>query len=372
MKNKWKIADKIKLDGMIIELSAPILLARSRRYGWFPSLTVLSNGDIIAMVSPVADRHFSATVGMVYRSVDGGLTWNEPLVLVDGGWDSVQLTNGDTIMLPYYLIPRGDSIGRACNVFRKDAVFPEYLEKGVWIKGWPKKPSSFAPDLNIAGFVFNGQSIIGKDNTYLTTLYGKFEGVDRLSLVLAESKDGFEWKIRNIIADGSVDLKGGDGPSESAICRLKDGRIMCIFRMGGFVPYGVSFSADDGFSWTRPISMADDMLSVEPSLATIPDGPIVLSGGRPGIWLWINKEGNGVKWSKIDMVSHHNKCLPEEPIVFSANFAKQMSSCYTEIVYLGDGIFLLVYDRIPHGWAPIPPDSKDTNSVWVVQIKIKY
>jgi len=371
MKNEWEFVKKVEIDGMQVELSAPQLVARSKRYCWFPTLVVLSNDDMIASVSPVPDRHFSATTAIIYRSSDGGIKWNETAVSVDYGWNSVCLAGGDTIILPYYMTPKGDGIGRACNVFRKNEYMPEYVEKGVYVGGWPNRIKSFSQDLNIAGFVFNGQSISARDGTYLTTLYGFFEGIKRMNLVLAESKDGFNWKIRSVIADGDIELKGDDGPSESAICRMKDERIMCIFRMGGFVPYGICFSSDDGMTWTKPVQMAEDVLSVEPSLAVIPDGTVVLSGGRPGIWLWFNRDGNGNNWSKIDIAAHHTTCCPDEPIYGSVEWQQQNSSCYTEVVYAGNNELFLIYDRIPCGWAPIPPDSKDTNSVWVIKVRIR-
>jgi hypothetical protein len=53
-----------------------------------------------------------------------------------------------------------------------------------------------------------------------------------IGFLLAESADGFAWAIRSVIADENCKLDGNNGPCEGAICRLKDGRLMCVFRLG--------------------------------------------------------------------------------------------------------------------------------------------
>ena len=104
-------------------------------------------------------------------------------------------------------------------------------QEGVLVAGWPRPDRSFAPQLGLAGFVFNGQTVTLKDGSFLGTLYGYFKDTKRYSLVAAESKEGVHWKIRSIIADERCALPGGEGPCEAAMCRLKDGRLMCVFRL---------------------------------------------------------------------------------------------------------------------------------------------
>src|SRR5207248_7315732 len=164
------------------------------------------------------------------------------------------------------------------------------------------------------GFVFNGNTVTLKDGTFMATLYGHFKDTKRYSLVAAESKDGVKWKIRTIIADENCKLPGGEGPCEAATCRLKDGRLMCVFRLNSNVPYGQTFSSDEGKTWTEPVSMGKDIFSVQPSLAVLKDGTIVLSGGRPGLWCWINTDGTGKDWQRVDLVANHNHCHAKDAI----------------------------------------------------------
>jgi hypothetical protein len=47
------------------------------------------------------------------------------------------------------------------------------------------------------------------------------------------------------------------------------------------------------------------------------------------------------------------------------------TSAYTEVVTLDDTHVLYIYDRIPNGWYPIPEDSSETNSVWIVRMTLR-
>jgi hypothetical protein len=161
-----------------------------------------------------------------------------------------------------------------------------------------------------------------------------------------------------------------------------DDRLMCIFRLASFVPYGQIWSQDDGRTWTTPVSMR--ALSVEPSLCVMPNGVIVLSGGRPGLHIWFSLDSGGVDWQGVDIVAHHNACLPGDRINPDSSLAwknrqEMMSgglggftSSYTELMRVDDDHFLLIYDRIGLGWNQIPDESPETNSVWVVRINIHY
>jgi len=105
---------------------------------------------------------------------------------------------------------------------------------------------------------------------------------------------------------------------------------------------------------------------VQPSLAVLRDGMVVLSGGRPGLYAWFNLDGTGKDWQRIDMKAHHNAAVPKEPITRNDH-----TSSYTEVVALGDGELLYIYDRIPFSWGQIPRDSAETNSVWVVRLNVE-
>ncbi len=67
---------------------------------------------------------------------------------------------------------------------------------------------------------------------------------------------------------------------------------MNVFRLQSNVPYGQTFSDDDGRTWSEPIAMKEAR-SVQPSLAVMRDGSLAMTGGRPGIFPVVESRWNG-------------------------------------------------------------------------------
>jgi len=116
-------------------------------------------------------------------------------------------------------------------------------------------------------------------------------------------------------------------------------------------------------------------------MAAMKDGTVVLSGGRPGVLLWLNADGSGKHWQVIDLLDHHNAFRPKEPLerydpVGSSGHFFGTSTGYTEVVAVDDTHFVCVYDRSPRSstWdQPTPAVHKqleneaETYSVWLVR-----
>ena len=326
--------------------------------------------------------HASTSICYLSRSRDGGLSWDEPRAIGGAGLSHLILPDGTAAVIPYYLRPRADgAIGSPCNVIVPNGQLA-MRPHGMEVTGWPRPLAMLTPGLGTVGFVFNGQVLRARSGEYLTTLYGTFEGDSRYSLVMAESADGFKWRFRAQIAGADCPLEGNEGPCESALCRLADGCLMCVFRLASFVRYGQTFSTDEGHTWSVPVNIPP--MSVEPSLAVLADGVVALSGGRPGIFVWFNPDGVGRDWQGVDIVAAHNSAsLPADHIEPDSRRAwlgvEEMrrtgvtghSSCYTELVALDERTLLLIYDRIGFGWAPIPDDSDETKSIWVMRLQVE-
>lgn len=361
----WKPGKLTELKGVKISLSQPVLVARRADYLWFPTLVKMPNGDLLAIMSSYADIITDNSKAYFSFSKDGGLNWSPP-VYNNYGESAVTVKNGDTVLLPYYMKPAGDGAMTApyviCPKGKQEVVLKT---DGVRVSGWPR-PDQIDPKFKLSGFVFNGQTVELKDGGYAATLYGNYKDVKRYNLVLAESKDGRDWKIRSTIADENCPLQGAEGPCESAMCRLQDGRIMCIFRNASNVPFGQVYSSDEGKTWTKPVA-TPGVFSVQPSLQTMPDGTVFLSGGRPGLYLFYNADKEGREWEQVDLRANHNEFVKAEPIVNPGS----NSSNYTEIVKLDDNHLLYIYDRIPSGWDKLPKGSTQTNSVWVVRVTVE-
>ncbi len=366
----WIDSATVDLDGMSVTLSQPRLIGRRRSYFWFPNLWTMPNGDLLSTIAPVPDIHLSGVPYLVLWSQDGGLSWSEPFVSCDGGQTLLHLHSGDSILLPYDLRPRPQGVGAPHNHFPAGQRVFDYVPTGVVITGMPAPVPLVVPGLDVAAFSFNGQTLWLEDGTYLATAYGHFEGDDRDSIVAVESTDGTNWAVRSVVADAACPVPGSGGPSESAICRLQDGRIMCVFRVESKLPFGQTWSSDEGRTWTPAVTMPGPF-SVQPSLAVMSSGAVALSGGRPGLYLWLNASGDGQDWRQIDILAHHNSCQPQEQILYSEDLSRQQTTAYTEVVAVDERTLLYIYDRVPNGWRRIPEDMDDTNSVWLVRATVQ-
>jgi hypothetical protein len=365
----WVAARTVALEGLEVTLSEPVLVARSHGYCWFPSLARLANGEVLARMSAKPDDSVTAANSLVGWSDDGGLTWDVRQYNLTTDC-SVTLANGDELFLPYHLRPLAEGMGGPYALCRRGQRTLEISTENATVTGWPRADKRTGPK-GYSGFGFAGQSVRASDGKYLATMYGTFEGQKRYSVVLAESADAVRWTIRGVVADGTTPLEGREGPCEPALCRLADGRLLCVFRMGAITTaYGKSYSSDEGCTWTVATAIAN-ALSVEPSLAVMEDGLTVLSGGRPGVYLWFNADGRGQEWQRVEVVAPENIA----PLTW-AEVQKQnrgdilRSSCYSEVVPLGGPHLLVIYDHIPCGWFAIPPESKETNSVWVRRVTV--
>ena len=90
-------------------------------------------------------------------------------------------------------------------------------------------------------------------------------------------------------------------------CRSAIGRPILL---DSSVRYCQTVSDDDGHAWSAPVAIKDAH-SVQPSVALMKDGSLVLTGGRPGIFAWINRAGDGRDWLEVDLQSHRNENHPQ-------------------------------------------------------------
>jgi hypothetical protein len=65
----------IKLKGLSVTLSQPVLVARSKERLWFPTLINLEKGKLLAVMSNIPDACMWPTKAWAAWSSDGGLTW---------------------------------------------------------------------------------------------------------------------------------------------------------------------------------------------------------------------------------------------------------------------------------------------------------
>ncbi len=302
-------------------------------------------------------------------SQDGGLTWSPPVSSPIVSYSTLLREEGDLLLLPYFLALEGehDLVGPVGRIPAGTQTIIR-TERQVKVTQWPRPIRREA--IHGCRFVFNGQTLRLKNGLYFATLYGRYERTERFSLVAAVSEDGLAWRVLSTIADDACTLPGIEGPCESTTARLFDGRLMNVFRLESGLHYGQSWSPDEGRTWSPPI-LTTGPFSVEPSLMVMPHGVVALSGGRPGLYLWLDRTGQGTEWQSVNLHAHHNRWIPTEPI---ANIAiegwKHNTTAYTELALWDRTNLLCIYDRIPGGHNQLPPTGV-CNSVWVVRITVE-
>ena len=151
------------------------------------------------------------------------------------------------------------------------------------------------------------------------------------TLGLYRSTDGVSWVFLSTVVswhqtvgvDGTPD---DEGPNENDIVRLPgspDSLFVVVRGDAGdgvprhlLRPYWAVFSNDSGATWSQPRSMTSTdgsaMGSARPRLLLLGKngtGPLVLTGGRPGLYLWINEAADGREWQKVNLAAAHNAAI---------------------------------------------------------------
>lgn len=362
----WQVGGTYTIGPERVEISAPRLVSRSRGYHWFPAMERFADGSLVAIINDYRDDHVEHPTEQLTFSRDSGWTWTPPVRYDHCEQIFVTLESGDLMLLPYHMIALPEGMGGAYKVIRQRTHEVETHDAGVIVTGWARGCGTRG-STHFTNFSFHGQSLRARDGRYLATLYGCYEGTTKNTVVLAESTDGLRWRVISTVAPDTYEHACADGPSESALVRLADGRLMCIYRITSFQPMGASYSDDDGRTWTQPRRI--EPYSVQPSATVMSDGTIWMTAGRAGLFLYHSADKAGETWASLDLMAHHNAHCDERIEASAVAWEKNTTSAYTEIIALDDRTLLCMYDRVPAGWAAIPDDMDDTNSIWVVRVR---
>lgn len=152
--------------------------------------------------------------------------------------------------------------------------------------------------------------------------------------LMVSNDNGHTFKRRASIA---VDREGKDLYGEPTLAETADGQLICAIRKTDHQqkPLVLTFSSDDGHTWTPPEKIND--FGVFPYLLRLSSGPLILSYGRPGVWIRINEDGLGKTWS--------------DPICIIEGDPNDIGfhTCgYTSLHALGPKSFLITYSDFDH------------------------
>ena len=140
-------------------------------------------------------------------------------------------------------------------------------------------------------------SLLISINLYYQPGAQKIKGDGSSVALLHSDGEGLNWEWRSDVATAEEFQWSGEGPNESTLSLLSDGTtLICIIRMDAGdghatgKPYAKRFSTDQGRSWGPLQNMSASVGTAKPRLLLM-DGSLILVGGRPGNWAWLNPDG---------------------------------------------------------------------------------
>eukprot|EP00041_Stephanoeca_diplocostata_P023748 m.589619 g.589619 ORF g.589619 m.589619 type:complete len:462 (+) comp22372_c0_seq3:80-1465(+) len=395
-----------------VSFESPILVHSSfdGQHAWFSSLFPISVADAVSNELLLVDMSLGGdgtacpppgrppqNCSMSKWSNNSGKTWN----LFDD-WSQhspnaiLELQNGSFVSIPY-----GLTVNMTTNESATGFGGTSYVTssgKWVWVQRYYIQ-FSFASQgmLMPSTLVHSGNIVKLRDDTHITTLYGHGAGPYRnwtqhsAVYFVHSDDDGKSWSLRSFIPWQPAFGSHADGPAEPTTALLPDGRLLCIFRADSMAMYWCAYSTDHGHTWSAPRMLG--MWSVKPQLLVLPapqrtpSGPhrstaqnhlnrtdeaipfvLLLSGGRPGIFLWVSTDG-GMTWDGHNIAEVHNAKLNgtghNADWMYSAAVVNVTSpkdaranppqtSSYTGLTVAEDGAVVLSYDRLANGWSGPP------------------
>lgn len=369
-----------QLTNMTLRAGRSVRVNSGVGHMWFPVIHPFPGGELIAQYSLMPDIHCFAYLCGANHSTDGGRTWSPAYSFGNFANQCLPLSNGALRRLPYYIYPDPPD---QCTTFATDLsdVFPggrsEMTPLGLKI--------SFPRDVAVqptgaAMMNFTGTPL-HHHGRWLTTMYGCWKDelpTTRLyNLLVVESRDeGRNWDFASTISTyrDTPDPNPGtkqppEGPCEATMALLASEQLLCIYRVGNWSnwPYRAARSNDGGRTWGEP-AVLDGIGRVEPSLKLLNNGVLALSGGRPGLKLWLAEDGIGESWQSFDVLACHNRhCEAGEQM----NEDGSQTTAYTELLQVSPNRLLYIYDRCPLGWNPVPLDSSERNMIFVMPIEVQ-
>jgi len=189
--------------------------------------------------------------------------------------------------------------------------------------------------------------------------------MNEVDIYLFESADGRSWKWRSRAAAG-VASAGEEGANENDMVVAADGSLLIVYRTDGgdgwpdhqHKPFMKVKSSDQGHTWSSPVSLPSGVLSARPQMLMLtPSGPLLLTGGRPLLMLWMSVDGNGDAWEAYNIAGQHNAKVADQSLKYCEAFANGTSNwlestCYNSIQHItpdptsGFPRALLCYDRM--------------------------
>lgn len=361
---------RYELTGCTVEVATPVEVGRGPGHHWFSTLHAFVEGRFVCEVVLADDKAQGKWAAALYLSDDTGGTWRRGIDTDSYGPASMPKGPGERLLMPYEMWPlqQGDKRNATAQGtilrWRGDKVVAE--PRSVRFLDFPRDLAPYNRDELC--MLTNGNILPLSDGRLFTTTYGIFAGDPKYSLVAMSSDDGgLTWRFLSLVADYTMIPNGPEGPCESNTARLADGRLLCIYRVGSGREHLYYKSVGDhaGVKWAPPEPVTEAW-SVEPQLVRLDNGALVLSGGRPGLYLWVCTDGEGKAWQPVNLAEHHDAFIADPDSRFGPGVP---TTSYTGMIAIGRDEVMVCYDRLAKGWEGGPDEQGDLDTVFCVRAK---
>lgn len=218
-----------------------------------PALSVAPDGTLIALCAGRYDGHgdWVNIDTWVRRSMDGGKTWTEPMIVTDDGLNLVEnatmIVDHKTgeVHLLYQILYQ-----RAYHKVSKDNGATWSPPKEItYVFDAFKQRENYATEVLAMG---PGHGIVLENGRYVVPVWLSTSHAHRPSIITTIYSDdqGKTWQAGEVIADNTEEHPN---PSEHVLIQLEDGRVMSNIRCES-KKYRrlISYSKDGATGWSKP------------------------------------------------------------------------------------------------------------------------
>lgn len=275
-----------------------------------PDVVPLPNGRLLCVVN-VCDAHWPREFTRItlIESRDRGRTWGNPRVVsaaYPGKGDERWVTPRLSLLRDGRLVIVCDQNDyRHCHEAQPPGIYLWWSHDmgETWDGPHPTGIIGIEPD----------HVVELADGTLLCGTHYMRAATQKLTEAVARSTDGGRtW--------GNLTVIGGDSVHnycEGAILPLASGRLVCVMRENNHhnYPSYLSFSDDDGWSWSRPVEAP--FSGDRPFAGQLPDGRVLVTyrnqTGRPGLHAWLGdiERESGYKVSRGGIGPAHGVAGPD-------------------------------------------------------------
>jgi hypothetical protein len=283
-------------------INPPVTVETKSTYLSFPDI-FRSGPNVFISISEHADDYEHHPVDSMRISTDSGATFPR------------RIAGQDLFLTGMVKLPDGTLFAQSYITYRTGARTAETVYwKSVDAINWtrhvglltlPQDQGSYSstknPDATWGGILFRNVLLMA-DGSLRASLYGRYATDSKYRSVYGRSNDnGHSWTIVSTIAYDATAASGTEGFCEPDVQRVADGSLLAVMRTGSWEPLQQSRSLDNGYTWSKPVPLADvdhdDAKSVNPHMAMMGNGVLVLGYGRPQMRLLFSLDGSGYRWT---------------------------------------------------------------------------